>query len=77
MTFECGGVRYDSDDLLTYRTGDAHHPLVYMTRDHARVFLVEVHKWEGTRVRPVTDRAEIRGLAARFRIDDLLRAIRP
>lgn len=75
MTFECNGVRYDSDDLYVYETGDAYVPLVYMTRDELCVFMVEMHRWEGAQVRQL-DNAEIAQVAKRFGIEDLRRAIR-
>jgi hypothetical protein len=75
MTFECNGVRYDSDDLYVYDTGDAYVPLVYMTRDELCVFVVEMHRWEGAQVRQL-DNAEIAELVERFGLEDLRRAIR-
>jgi len=74
MTFECDGVRYDSDDLYVYETGDAYVPLVYMTRDEACVFVVEMHRWEGALVRQL-DNAEIADAARRFGIEEIRRAI--
>jgi hypothetical protein len=75
MTFECNGVRYDSDDLYVFETGDAYVPLVYMSRDEACVFVVEIHRWEGAQVRQL-DNAEIADVVRRFAIEDLRRAIR-
>ena len=73
MTFECDGVRYDTDALLTFGTGDAHQPFIYMTRDGASVFVGALDKWTGFNVHRA-DAAEIRSLAARFGIDELMRA---
>jgi hypothetical protein len=73
MTFECDGQRYDSAGLLMFQTGDPFRPLVYVTSDRASVFVVEARHWEGIGVRRVTDPAEIRALAARFALADLLR----
>jgi hypothetical protein len=75
MTFECNGVRYDSDQLYVYETGDAYVPLVYMTRDEACVFVLEVHRWEGAVVRQLAN-AEIAEVAGRFGIEEIRRAIR-
>ena len=75
MTFECDGQRYDSAELIEYRTGDGHTPLVYATPDHGRVFVAEVDRWDGVDVRPV-DAPEIKSLAERFDLPELLQAIR-
>ena len=75
MTFDCNGIRYDSDGLYVYETGDAYVPLVYMTRDETCVFVLEMHRWEGAQVRQLDD-AEIAEVAARFGIEALRRAIR-
>jgi hypothetical protein len=75
MTFECNDVRYDSDDLYVYETGDAYVPLVYMTKDELCVFVVEMHRWEGAMVRQL-DNAEIAEVAQRFGIEGIRRAIR-
>jgi hypothetical protein len=75
MTFECNGVRYDSDGLHVYETGDAYVPLVYMTKDELCVFVVEMHRWEGALVRQL-DSAEIAKVATRFGLEDLRRAMR-
>ena len=75
MRFSCDGSSYSSDDLLTFRTADAHRPLVYMSRDHARVFVVEINRWEGARVRRVSEAAEIKRLAAELGINELLQAV--
>jgi hypothetical protein len=74
MRFACDGFSYSSDELLTYRTPDAHRPMVYMSRDHASVFVVEVTRWDGAQVRRVSDPAEIKRLATQFGIDELLQA---
>jgi len=74
MTFECNGVRYDSDRLYVYQTGDAYAPLVYMTRDERCVFVMEMHRWEGAQVRQL-DNAEIAEVAGRFGIEGIRRAI--
>ena len=74
MTFECDGARYDTDALLTFGTGDAHQPFIYMTRDHACVFVGALDKWTGFNVHRA-DTAEISSLAARFGIDELMRAV--
>jgi hypothetical protein len=75
MIFECNGVRHDSDNLIVFKTGDDYIPLIYMTRDHSRVFVARVERWEGMAVRQA-DAPEIKGLAARFGIEDLKRALR-
>lgn len=74
MRFSCDGVSYSSDQLLSYRTSDAHRPLVYMSHDHANVFVVEINRWDGAQVRRVSDPAEIKRLAAQLGIHELLRA---
>jgi len=51
MRFECDGVRYDSGELITHQTGNEHTPLVFATRDYARVFVAEVNRWAGVDVR--------------------------
>ena len=75
MRFACDGVSYSSDDLLTYWTADAYRPLIYMSRDHACVFVVEITRWEGPQVRRVYDPDEIRGLAVQLGLADLLQAV--
>jgi hypothetical protein len=74
MTFECDGQRYDSAELIEYRTGDGHTPLIYTTPDHGRVFVAVVDRWNGVDVRPV-EAAEIETLATRFDLPELRRAI--
>ena len=69
MTFECNGVRYTSDRLLAYATGDARTPLLYMTRDHAHFFVVTMDRWAGIRVSESATR-DVAGIAARFGIVD-------
>jgi hypothetical protein len=74
MTFECNGVRYDTADLIVFETGEAGMPYVYMTRDHRRVLVGRVDRWKGFEIREA-DAVEIKALAARFRIEDLRRAL--
>jgi hypothetical protein len=72
MQFACEGVRYDTAELIEFRTGDARNPFVYATPDRQRWFLAEVDRWDGVSVRGVTA-DEVAALAARFGIDELRR----
>jgi hypothetical protein len=74
MIFLCDGVRYESHDLVIYATPAAGMPLVCATRDHARVFLVELNRWSGVAVREL-DRLESEALAAHLGLDDLTRKL--
>ena len=75
MVFEVEGVRYDSVALIGYRTGCAHTPLVYVTMDYKRVFVVTIWKWQGVKVHRA-DEAEVERLAEQFGIEDLSRTLR-
>ena len=74
MQFTCDDTTYETTDMTTYRTQDAQIPLIYMTKDLQRVFVVSVNRWTGTRVRRA-DALEIERMAKRFQIEDLLRAL--
>jgi hypothetical protein len=75
MVFEVEGVRYDSVALVAYRTGVAHMPLVYVTMDFKRVFVVTLSKWNGVRVHRA-DEADVARLADELGLADLTRAVR-
>ena len=75
MVFEVEGVRYDSVTLIAHRTGVAHMPLVYVTMDFKRVFVVTLSKWNGVRVHRA-DEAEVARWAEELGIPDLNRALR-
>jgi hypothetical protein len=75
MVFEVEGVRYDSVTLIAYRTGRPHMPLVYVTMDYKRVFVVTLSKWNGVRVHRA-DEEEAARLAEEFGIEELTGAVR-
>jgi len=75
MVFEVEGVRYDSVTLVAHRTGVAHMPLVYVTMDFKRVFVVTQSKWNGVQVHRADD-AEVARLADELGIADLRREVR-
>jgi hypothetical protein len=75
MTFDCDGVRYDSSTLINFTTGDPYEPFIYMTPDHARVFVGTMERWAGFNVRPADD-VEIRRLATRFGLPELRWALK-
>ena len=75
MVFEVEGVRYDSVTLVAHRTGVAHMPLVYVTMDFKRVFVVTQSKWNGVAVHRADD-AEVARLAEELGIADLRREVR-
>ena len=75
MVFEVEGVRYDSVTLIAHRTGVPHMPLVYVTMDYRRVFVVTQSKWNGVRVHRA-DEEEVARLAKEFGIEELTRAVR-
>jgi hypothetical protein len=74
MTFALDGRNYHSDELKSFQTGDGYIPLIYMTRDDARVFFVTFCHWQGIGVQEA-DAKEISSLADRFGIEDLRRAL--
>ena len=75
MVFEVEGVRYDSVTLIAHRTGRPHMPLVYVTMDYRKVFVVTLSKWNGVRVHRA-DEQEVARLAEELGIDDLTRTVR-
>jgi hypothetical protein len=75
MVFEVEGVRYDSVTLIGHRTGVPHMPLVYVTMDYRRVFVVTQSKWNGVRVHRA-DEAEVARLAEELDLPELTRAVR-
>lgn len=64
----------DSRGMTTYRTKDPNIPMIYVSEDLQRVYVVYFNRWTGTRVRQA-DAAEIEALARRFDIPDLLLAL--
>ena len=75
MVFEVEGVRYDSVALVAHRTGVAHAPIIYVTMDFKKVFVVTLSKWNGVRVHRA-DEAEVARLAEELGIAELTRAVR-
>jgi hypothetical protein len=73
MDFLCEGKAYAVTDLKVFDTGDEVVPRVYVTRDLRCVFVQTVDPYKGPRVHRA-DPVEIKSLAARFNIPDLLRA---
>ena len=73
MDFLCEGKTYAATDLNVFDTGDALVPRVFVTRDLRCVFVQTVDPYKGARVHRA-DAVEIKSLAARFNLPDLLRA---
>ena len=75
MMLLCGEDRYETDQLLALPTGDAATPVVYITRDLLRVLVVTVDGYKG-RACHRADEAEVKQLAARHNLPQLLMTLR-
>ena len=73
MDFLCEGKTYALPDLKVFHTGDPVIPRVYLTQDLRCVFVQTADPYKGTKVHRA-DGLEIKSLAARFNIPDLLKA---
>jgi hypothetical protein len=74
MIFTGDDDTLDSGAMTTYPTKDPHIPMIYLSEDLRRVYVVNFNRWTGTRVREA-DAMEIEALARRFDIPDLLLAL--
>ena len=73
MDFLCDGKTYALSDLKVFYTGDVALPRVFLTQDLRCVFVQTVDPYKGAKVHRA-DGLEIKSLAARFNLPDLLRA---
>ena len=73
MEFACQGKTYDRSELAVFETGDPAVPRAYLTPDLRCVFVETVDPYKGTRIH-VADAVEIKALAARYNLPELLRA---
>ena len=73
MQFLCEGKSYALPDLQVFHTGDPAIPRVYLTQDLRCVFVQTEDPYKGARVHQADD-LEIKALAARFNLPDLLKA---
>ena len=74
MTFLCDGKAYDASELDSYDTGDPGTPTVFTTRDKRCVLVLRMNRWTGLEVHQAEE-AEIRHLAHRYHIPQLLRLL--
>lgn len=75
MTIHCGEDRYETDQLIPFPTGDETTPVVYVTRGQDRVLVVNVDGYKG-RICHRADPAEVKQLAARFNLPQLLATLK-
>jgi hypothetical protein len=73
MTFWCDGRSYESSSLRQFLTNDPSTPLILMTPDNRRVFVMRCEGLRGCRI-DQANTLEIISLASRHNIRQLLNA---
>jgi hypothetical protein len=74
MTVDCAGRTYRTSEMTAFETGDPATPTVYLSRDRDCVFVVTADPWKRARVHQA-DAVEIKTLAARYHLPELLVAL--
>jgi hypothetical protein len=74
MTFQCDGESHDTAGMYRFDTGSPHEPVVFVTRDHASVFVQTMSRDVGVRVHRA-NLAEVRRLWRAHACSELARVL--
>ena len=73
MLFLCAGHSYETKSMRQFLTDDPQTPVILMTQDHRRVFVMRPNGCKGSRI-DQANTLEIISLAARYNLPELLNA---